>query len=63
MLSIERFRELVDPDGRLDETDLRELRQQMHNLAEALVEIASDRLSKSKMIEITASAREEAELN
>ena len=63
MLAIERFRELVDPDGRLDETDLRELRQQMHNLAEALVEIASDRLSKSQMIEITASAREEAEVN
>ncbi|MGB5162936.1 MAG: hypothetical protein WBP10_06245 [Thermoanaerobaculia bacterium] len=63
MLSIERFRELVDPDGRLDEPDLRELRRQMHNLAEVLVEIASDRLSKSQVIEIAASTREEAEVN
>jgi len=63
MLTIERFRELVDPNGSLDETNLRELRQQMHNLAEVLVKIASDRLSKSQVIEFTASAREEAEVN
>ena len=44
MLSIDRFRKLVDPGGQLDESELRELRQEIHNLAEVLVEIASDRL-------------------
>jgi len=63
MLSIERFRELVDPSGTLGETELRALRREIHNLAEVLVEMASDRLSRSQVIEITASAGEEAEVN
>ena len=63
MLSIDRFRELVDPGGTLGEAELRELRREIHSLAEVLVEMASDRLSKSQVIEITASAREEAKVN
>ena len=63
MLPLDQFRELVDPSGTLGEAELRELRREIHNLAEVLVEMASDRLSKSQVIEITASAREEAKVN
>lgn len=63
MLSMERFRELVDPDGTLGEAELRALRREIHNLAEILVEIASDRLSKSQVIDIMAKGTEEAEIN
>ena len=63
MLPLDQFRKLVDPSGTLGEAELRELRREIHNLAEVLVEMASDRLSKSQVIEITASAREEAKVN
>ncbi len=54
MLSMDRFRELVDPGGTLGEAELRALRREIHNLAEVLVEIASDRLSSSQVIDIMA---------
>ena len=63
MLSIDRFRELVDPGGTLGETELRELRREIHNLAEVLVEMASDRLSTGQVIDIMARASEDAEVN
>jgi len=63
MLSIDRFRELVDPGGHLGEAELRELRQDIHNLSEVLVEIASDRLSPSRVIDIMARGTGEAEVN
>ena len=63
MLSMERFRELVDPSGTLGEAELRALRREIHYLAEVLVEMASDRLSRGQVIDITAGAREEAEVN
>jgi len=63
MLSIDRFRELVDPYGTLGEAELRNLRREIHNLAEVLVEIASDRLPNSQVNEITSGAREEAKVN
>ncbi len=63
MLSMDRFRELIDPGGTLGEADLRALRQEIHNLAEALVQIASDRLSAGQAIDIMARASEDAEVN
>ena len=63
MLSMERFRELVDPDGTLGEAELRALRREIHTLAEVLVEKASDRLSTGQVIDIMASATEDAEVN
>ena len=63
MLSIDRFRELVDPDGTLGEAELRELRREIHNQAEVLVEIASDRLSTGQVIDIMARASEDTEVN
>jgi len=63
MLSIDRFRELVDPNGTLGQAELRALRREIHNLAEVLVEIASDRLSKSQEIEMMARASGDAEVN
>jgi hypothetical protein len=63
MLSIDRFRELVDPSGTLGEAELRNLRQEIHNLAEVLVEIAADRLSSNQVIEMMAHATEDAEVN
>jgi len=41
MLSIDRFRELLGPDCELDEGEVRELRRQMHTLAEIIVDAAS----------------------
>ncbi len=46
MLPMDRFRELVGPDTRLSEEELRELRQQLHSLAKILVDLASDRLTR-----------------
>ena len=63
MLSIDRFRELVDPSGTLGDAQLRELRQEIHNLAEVLVEMASDRLSSGQAGEIMAAANEDAKVN
>jgi uncharacterized protein YqgV (UPF0045/DUF77 family) len=63
MLSIDRFRELVDPGGTLGEAELRELRREIHNLAEVLVQMASDRLSTDQVIDIMARASEDAEVN
>ena len=63
MLSMDRFRELVDPGGTLGEAELRELRREIHNLAEVLVEMASDRLSRGQMIDMLARATEDAEVN
>jgi len=63
MLSINRFRALVDPNGTLGDAELRELRQEIHNLAEVLVEIASDRLSSTQVIDVMAPATEDAEMN
>ena len=63
MLSIDRFRELVDPSGTLGEAELRALRREIHNLAEVLVEMASDRLSTGQVIDIMARATEDAEVN
>lgn len=45
MLSLDRFRHLLGPTGEeLSEEELRELRQQMHLLAEVIVEAASRRV-------------------
>lgn len=63
MLSMDRFRELVDPCGTLGEAELRALRREIHNLAEVLVEMASDRLSTGQMIDNMARASEDAEVN
>ena len=63
MLSMDRFRELVDPSGTLGEAELRALRREIHNLAEVLVEMASDRLSTGQRIDIMAPACEDAEVN
>jgi hypothetical protein len=63
MLSIDQFRELVDPSGTLGDVELWELRQEIHNLAEVLVEMASDRLSRGQVIDIMARASEDAEVN
>ena len=63
MLSIDRFRELVDPDCDLGGTELRRLRQEIHNLAEVLVEIASDRLNASQVNDIMTSMTEETGVN
>jgi uncharacterized protein YqgV (UPF0045/DUF77 family) len=63
MLSMDRFRELVDPGGTLGEAELRNLRREIHNLAEVLVEMASDRLSTDQVIDIMARASEDAEVN
>jgi len=63
MLSIDRFRELVDPGGTLGEAELKALRREIHNLAEVLVEIASDRLSTGQVIDIMARASEDTEVN
>ena len=63
MLSMDRFRELVDPGGTLGEAELRALRREIHNLAEVLVEMASDRLSTGQEIDIMARASEDAEVN
>jgi len=63
MLSIDRFRELVDPGGTLGEAELRELRREIPNLAEVLVQMASDRLSTDQVIDIMARASEDAEVN
>ena len=63
MLSMDRFRELVDPGGQLGERELRELRQEIHNLAEVLVEIASDRLHASQVNDIMTSVTEETGVN
>ncbi len=63
MLSMDRFRELVDPGGTLGEAELRALRREIHNLAEVLVEMASDRLSTAQLVNIMARASEDAEVN
>ena len=59
MLSIDRFRELVDPGGTLGEAELKALRREIHNLAEVLVEIASDRLVTGQGSNIVATTTEE----
>ena len=63
MLSIDRFRELVDPGGTLGEAELKALRREIHNLAEVLVEIASDRLVTSQGSNIVATTTKETEIN
>ncbi len=63
MLSMDRFRELVDPGCNLGEAELRALRREIHNLAEVLVEMASDRLSRGQVIDTMARASEDAEVN
>ena len=63
MLSMDRFRELVDPGGTLGEAELRALRREIHNLAEVLVEMASDRLSRDQVIDTMARSSEDAEVN
>jgi hypothetical protein len=63
MLSIDRFGELVDPGGTLEEEELRALRQEIHNLAEVLVEIASDRLVPSQGSTIVATTTKETGIN
>ena len=63
MLSMDRFRELVDPSGTLGEAELRALRQEIHNLAEVLVEMASDRLSTDQVIDTMVGASEGGKVN
>ena len=63
MLSIDRLRELVDPNCDLGETELRRLREEIHNLAEVLVEIASDRLNASQVNDIMTSVTEDTGVN
>lgn len=62
MLPMDRFRELVGRDSRLSEDELRELREQLHSLAEILVDSASDRLARHLVREQMMEAQEDGEV-
>jgi hypothetical protein len=63
MLSIDRFRELLGPDCELNDDEIRELRWQIHSLAELVVDIASDTLSTGTMTQDTTRVDGQAEVN
>lgn len=63
MLPMDRFRELLGPDCELNDEELRELRWQIHTLAELVVELASDTLSTRTMTKDTARVDGQAEVN
>ena len=63
MLSIDRFRELLGPDCELNDDEIRELRWQIHGLAELVVDMASDTLSTGTMTQDTTRVDGQAEGN
>jgi len=63
MLSIDRFRDLLGPDCELNDDEIRELRWQIHSLAELVVDIASDTLSTGTMTQDTTRVDGQAEVN
>ncbi len=62
MLPMDRFRELVGPDTGLSEEELRELRQQLHSLAQILVDLASDRLARNQARQEAPETQEDTEV-
>jgi len=63
MLSIDRFRDLLGPDCELNDDEIRELRWQIHSLAELVVDMASDTLSTGTMTQDTTRVDGQAEVN
>ena len=63
MLSIDRFRELLGPNCELNDDEIRELRWQIHSLAELVVDMASDTLSPRTMTQDTTRVDGHTEVN
>lgn len=63
MLSIDRFRDLLGPDCELNDDEIRELRWQIHSLAELVVDMASATLSTGTMTRDTKRADGNTEVN
>jgi hypothetical protein len=63
MPSIDRLRELIGPNGDLNDRELRELRRQIQTLAELIVDPASDTLTPSNQPKRISSVEEKPEVN
>ena len=63
MLSRDRLLEILGPDCDLNDQELEELARQIHTLAELVVDLASDTLSATTVLEDTPSVDHRAEAN
>ena len=63
MPSIDRLRELLDPNCDLNDDELKVLRRQIQNLAELIVDLASDTLTPNNETERISSVEGKPEVN